>query len=120
MDTRFDTRYWITGQGLATPVEELETDHAMNILRMLVTKPDRTLAMLLNDIEKTPFCMAAWTPDKKATKVQSIHNATSMTAQELRVFALESTLGQALLCELAHRGVNVTNIVSLYEATTQH
>jgi len=116
MNTRFDNNFWITARGEVISVNELETDHAMNILRMFVTKPTRTMAMILTDIENSACYGGVWAVNASNARAQSIRNVTSLSTAELKEYALNSNLGRALASELERRGVNIVNILNLYAA----
>lgn len=116
MNTRFDGTHWINAAGVSSAVSELSTAHALNTLKMLVQHPDRTLAMLLDDLESGTYDTSPWSPAKNEIKIQSIRNATSMSTLELKEYALNSVLGKALATELEKRGVNVENITNIYAA----
>lgn len=63
MKTRFDGKLWIGAFGLAIEVKDMETAHLLNTVKMLVQKPARVQAMLVNDIEDATFEeQEAWTP----------------------------------------------------------
>lgn len=71
--------------------------------------------MLVDDIERATFAdTEAWTPNKNNTRKQSLHNVTSLSAEELVDYVTNSTLFQAMLNELEARGVNTENILTLY------
>ena len=55
MKTRFDGKLWIGAFGLAIEVKDMETAHLLNTVKMLVQKPARVQAMLVNDIEDATF-----------------------------------------------------------------
>lgn len=115
MKTRFDCPgVWITGCGEVVSLKDMETPHLMNTVKMLIQKPDRTMAILIHDVENDSFSSRVWTPFKDDDKAQSIHNITSMTGDELIRYAMETPLFKSMLDELQARGVNVDNIVMLY------
>ena len=115
MKTRFDGTLWVCGFGVALEVKEMETAHLLNTVKMLIQKPARTQAMLVDDVEKATFADSeAWTPNKNSTRKQSLHNVTSLSAEELVDYVTSSTLFQAMLNELEARGVNTENILTLY------
>ncbi len=120
MKTRFDeTTIWVTGMGCVTEIANMETDHLMNTVRMFVLKPNRTVGMIVSDIERSAVCLASnapWTPDTvrvRDVKKESISNITSMDTKELVEYALNSPLGKAMLMELSGRGVNISNFLDL-------
>ena len=119
MITRFDTDFWVTAQGEKLTVQEMETDHLLNTLKMFIKKPTRVINMLVNDIETCGACACAtpWVKDSTPNLVgQSIHNITSMTVEEVINYALNSKLGQAMRNELLSRRVNVDNYLTLSDS----
>lgn len=104
MKTRFDSKVWMTGLGEVIPVEQMETDHLLNTLKMLVQKPNRTINVIIRDIETAGN-------GQQDIKYQSIRNVTSMTPTQLIEFALNSPLGLAMKKELTDRGVDVENYI---------
>ncbi len=116
MTTRFDSNIWITAQGERLALTDMETAHLLNTLKMLVTKPERTISMLVADIElygEVGSCLIPWAKEAAPVAIKhSLHSITSMTADETRVYALHSTLGRAIRDELVSRGVNVESYVS--------
>lgn len=113
MKTRFDSKVWMTGLGEVIPVEQMETDHLLNTLKMLVQKPNRTINMIIRDIETAPdTCPSSpFGNGQQDIKHQSIRNVTSMTPTQLIEFALNSPLGLAMKKELTDRGVDVENYI---------
>ena len=109
--TRFDNdKTWIDSSGYTVDIAAMDTAHLINILRMFIAKPHRTMAMLVTDIER---CVP-WTPDGwPDPKVESLRNATSLTADDLRLYALDSNLGTAIVAELQSRGVNTDNVLEV-------
>lgn len=55
MKTRFDGKIWVMAYGVAIEVKEMETAHLLNTVKMLVQKPARVQAMLVDDIERATF-----------------------------------------------------------------
>lgn len=115
MTTRFDTTKWTTAKGDMLAVKEMETEHLLNVLKMLVQKPTIVVSMLICDIEaETSPCYEPWTKEGLAeTKFQSLHNATSMSADEILEYVLTCRLGTAMLTELSIRGINVDRYLIL-------
>ena len=114
MKTRFDYEgVWITGFG-AVPVADMETAHLLNIVKILVQKPARTLSMLISDIENATFSETVWTAHNEVDKKQSLRNVTSLSDTELTEYAISSPLFKSMIDELKSRGVNTDNIVKLY------
>lgn len=63
MKTRFDGKIWVMAYGVAIEVKEMETAHLLNTVKMLVQKPARVQAMLVDDIERATFAdPTVWTP----------------------------------------------------------
>lgn len=117
MKTRFDLRgVWFDYRGVQLSVSDMETVHIMNTAKMLLTKPDRTLAMLITDIENATFSETVWTPFNKDDRFASLRNATSMTADELRAYVQQTPLFQSLVEEMTRRGVNVENVLALSDS----
>lgn len=116
MKTRFDDKFWITGCGEVMQVKDMETEHMMNCVKMFVQKPERTIAMLIVDIEKHSdfYPVQPWNGSNAVENVvkESINNITSMTKAELIDYAMNSTLGKAMVEELCNRGVNVENYLT--------
>ena len=100
MKTRFDGKLWIGAFGLAIEVKDMETAHLLNTVKMLVQKPARVQAMLVNDGEDI--------------RKKSLHNATSLSSEELVQYVTGTPLFKAMMDELEARGVNTENIMELY------
>ena len=118
MKTRFDGKLWIGAFGLAIEVKDMETAHLLNTVKMLVQKPARVQAMLVNDIEDATFEeQEAWTPTGNGEDIRkkSLHNATSLSSEELVQYVTGTPLFKAMMEELEARGVNTENIMELYE-----
>lgn len=111
MNTRFDGQLWIGAFGVTLEVKEMETGHLLNTVKMLLQKPARVQAMLVADIENATFAEPqAWTANRKV----SVHNITSLSAEELVEYVKGTTLFNTMLAELEARGVNTENIMQLY------
>lgn len=116
MKTRFDeTKYWITAGGDAIRLKDMETAHLLNTVKMLLQKPTRTQAMLVVDIEHNAINRAVWTPAPVDPRALSIHNITSLTADELVSYVKTTPLFSAMIDELESRGVNTENTIKMYE-----
>lgn len=118
MKTRFDGTLWIGAGGCVFHPEEMETDHLLNTVKMLKSKPHITVNMIVRDVEASPDC-CPFTPfgNGHADLVKaSLFNITSMTPEQVAEYALNSNLGRALKAELIRRGVNVENYLSMVEA----
>lgn len=107
MKTRFDGKLWIGAFGLAIEVKDMETAHLLNTVKMLVQKPARVQAMLVNDIEDA-------TGNGEDIRKKSLHNATSLSSEELVQYVTGTPLFKAMMEELEARGVNTENIMELY------
>lgn len=85
MKTRFDDKCWITGNGEIIQISDMGTDHILNCLKMFIRKPDRTISMLIDDIENHPdTCpFQPWGNGLNDVVNKSINNITSMTKAEL-------------------------------------
>lgn len=104
MKTRFDGKIWVMAYGVAIEVKEMETAHLLNTVKMLVQKPARVQAMLVDDIERATFAdPTVWTPTGEGdTRKLSLRNVTG------------TPLFKAMLEELETRGINTENIMQLY------
>ena len=116
MNTRFDGQLWIGAFGVTLEVKEMETGHLLNTVKMLLQKPARVQAMLVADIENATFAEPqAWTANRKEDiRKVSVHNITSLSAEELVEYVKGTTLFNTMLAELEARGVNTENIMQLY------
>lgn len=80
MKTRFDSaKVWRTNNDTVVSIKELETSHLMNIVRMLLRRPETVQTMLVCDIERQS--RNVWRANDLVDEdaIASIHNATSMT-----------------------------------------
>lgn len=116
MKTRFDGKIWVMAYGVAIEVKEMETAHFLNTVKMLVQKPARVQAMLVDDIERATFAdPTVWTPTGEGdTRKLSLRNVTSLSADELTTYVTGTPLFKAMLEELETRGINTENIMQLY------
>lgn len=116
MKTRFDGKIWVMAYGVAIEVKEIETAHLLNTVKMLVQKPARVQAMLVDDIERATFAdPTVWTPTGEGdTRKLSLRNVTSLSADELTTYVTGTPLFKAMLEELETRGINTENIMQLY------
>ena len=116
MKTRFDGKIWVMAYGVAIEVKEMETAHLLNTVKMLVQKPARVQAMLVDDIERATFAdPTVWTPTREGdTRKLSLRNVTSLSADELTTYVTGTPLFKAMLEELETRGINTENIMQLY------
>lgn len=116
MKTRFDGKIWVMAYGVAIEVKEMETAHLLNTVKMLVQKPARVQAMLVDDIERATFAdPMVWTPTGEGdTRKLSLRNVTSLSADELTTYVTGTPLFKAMLEELETRGINTENIMQLY------
>ncbi len=116
MKTRFDGKIWVMAYGVAIEVKEMETAHLLNTVKMLVQKPARVPAMLVDDIERATFAdPTVWTPTGEGdTRKLSLRNVTSLSADELTTYVTGTPLFKAMLEELETRGINTENIMQLY------
>lgn len=119
MKTRFDIYgKWITACGEVRSVSDMETDHIMNTMRMLIQKPSRTISMLIHDIESCNFMdmSIAWIPTNMDYVIkESIYNVTTMGLDDLKAYVKQTPLFKSMCDVLEKRGVNVTNILSILE-----
>ncbi len=114
LKTRFENaETWTDAQGREWRISDMSTLHLTNLFTMLLMRPERILSMLLHDVENLTYDDHVWDAasrrDRRALK-QSVKNVTSMTADELRDYALKSDLGAAVISELETRGVDVDNV----------
>ena len=116
MKTRFDGKIWVMAYGVAIEVKEMETAHLLNTVKMLVQKPARVQAMLVDDIERATFAdPTVWTPTGEGdTRKLSLRNVPSLSADELTTYVTGTPLFKAMLEELETRGINTENIMQLY------
>ena len=116
MKTRSDGKIWVMAYGVAIEVKEMETAHLLNTVKMLVQKPARVQAMLVNDIERATFAdPTVCTPTGEGdTRKLSLRNVTSLSADELTTYVTGTPLFKAMLEELETRGINTENIMQLY------
>lgn len=116
MKTRFDGKIWVMAYGVAIEVKEMETAHLLNTVKMLVQKPARVQAMLVDDIERATFAdPTVWTPTGEGdARKLSLRNVTSLSADELTTYVTGTPLFKAMLEELETRGINTENIMQLY------
>ena len=116
MKTRFDGKIWVMAYGVAIEVKEMETAHLLNTVKMLVQKPARVQAMLVDDIERATFAdPTVWTPTGEGDiRKLSLRNVTSLSADELTTYVTGTPLFKAMLEELETRGINTENIMQLY------
>lgn len=116
MKTRFDGKIWVMAYGVAIEVKEMETAHLLNTVKMLVQKPARVQAMLVDDIERATFAdPTVWTPTGEGdTRKLSLRNMTNLSADELTTYVTGTPLFKAMLEELETRGINTENIMQLY------
>lgn len=116
MKTRFDGKIWVMAYGVAIEVKEMETAHLLNTVKMLVQKPARVQAMLVDDIERATFAdPTVWTTTGEGdTRKLSLRNVTSLSADELTTYVTGTPLFKAMLEELETRGINTENIMQLY------
>lgn len=114
MKTRFDCAdSWTTVTGEEIRIEEMTTIHLMNLFGMFVRRPDRTMAMLVSDIDSGEYAERVWFPRKTEDVKQSIANVTSMSETDLIDYALSSPLGEAVKAELVKRGVQLENSLAI-------
>lgn len=117
MKTRFDIpNIWIAAGGEVIAVQNMETPHLMNTVKMLIQKPSRVLSMLITDIENAAFTDPVWTV-KNVHRKESLSNVTSLSADELIEYVQETPLFRSMIAELQARGVNTDNVVQLFSST---
>lgn len=112
MKTRFDSaEVWRTNNDTPVSIEELETSHLMNIVRMLLRRPETVQTMLVCDIERQS--RNVWKANNIVDEdtVESIHNATSMTPREVVQWVQGTPLFTAIVFTLEGRGVNTSVLI---------
>lgn len=115
MKTRFDlVGVWAGSYTGPIQIADMVTPHILNTVKMLIQNPDRTLSMLIADIESATFSEAVWTVHNDCDKKQSLRNVTSMSRAELVEYAMNSPLFKSLVAELDNRGVNTENVIKLF------
>lgn len=116
MITRFDNdETWIT-ENNDYDIEDMETAHILNTIRLFVLKPNSVIGMLIKDVEENNIeeNTTVWSKTflrKRNIKKESINNITSMTDDEVKEYVMSSPLVNAMKIELEKRGVNVENII---------
>lgn len=112
MKTRFDSaEVWRTNNDTMVSIKELETSHLMNIVRMLLRRPETVQTMLVCDIEwqSRNVWKANNIVDEDA--IESIHNATSMTPREVVQWVQDTPLFNTIVFTLEGRGVNTSVLI---------
>lgn len=124
MFTRFDDNNWICSKKIKHSLNELETEQLMEIAKTLYTRPTTIMGMMVMDVEdsvnpnsvNSPSNLTPWNKDWEYMLKESISNITSMTADDIIKYAFGSRLGRCLQFELARRGVNLQNYLSMLES----
>lgn len=109
MKTRFDSaEIWRTNNDTMVSIKELETSHLMNIVRMLLRRPETVQTMLVCDIERQS--RNVWKANNIVDEdaIESIHNATSMTPREVVQWVQDTPLFNTIVFTLEGRGVNTS------------
>lgn len=112
MKTRFDSaEVWRTNNDTMVSIKELETSHLMNIVRMLLRRPETVQTMLVCDIER--HSRNVWKANNIVDEdaVESIHNATSMTPREVVQWVQDTPLFNTIVFTLEGRGVNTSVLI---------
>lgn len=112
MKTRFDsTEVWRTNNDTMVSIKELETSHLMNIVRMLLRRPETVQTMLVCDIERQS--RNVWKANNIVDEdaIESIHNATSMTLREVVQWVQDTPLFNTIVFTLEGRGVNTSVLI---------
>jgi len=121
MFTRFDDIWWISGKRQKMSFQVMDTDHMLNIARMLYTRPSCIVKMMVQDIEGGRKSagghhpQSPWVKDWEDLTHESIRNITNMNVDEIVSYAFNSHLGLALQSELKRRGVCLSNYLSLLD-----
>lgn len=112
MKTRFDSaEVWRTNNDTMVSIKELETSHLMNIVRMLLRRPETVQTMLICDIERQS--RNVWKANNIVDEdaIESIHNATSMTPREVVQWVQDTPLFNTIVFTLEGRGVNTSVLI---------
>lgn len=112
MKTRFDSaEVWRTNNDTMVSIKELETSHLMNIVRMLLRRPETVQTMLVCDIERQS--RNVWKANNLVDEdaIESIHNATSMTPREVVQWVQDTPLFNTIVITLEGRGVNTSVLI---------
>lgn len=112
MKTRFDSaEIWRTNNDTMVSTKELETSHLMNIVRMLLRRPETVQTMLVCDIERQS--RNVWKANNIVDEdaIESIHNATSMTPREVVQWVQDTPLFNTIVFTLEGRGVNTSVLI---------
>lgn len=112
MKTRFDSaEIWRTNNDTMVSIKELETSHLMNIVRMLLRRPETVQTMLVCDIERQS--RNVWKANNIVDEdaIESIHNATSMTPREVVQWVQDTPLFNIIVFTLEGRGVNTSMLI---------
>ena len=112
MKTRFDSaEVWSTNNDTMVSIKELETSHLMNIVRMLLRRPETVQTMLVCDIERQS--RNVWKANNIVDEdaIESIHNATSMTPREVVQWVQDTPLFNTIVFTLEGRGVNTSVLI---------
>ena len=112
MKTRFDSaKVWRTNNDTTVSIKELETSHLMNIVRMLLRRPETVQTTLVCDIERQS--RNVWKANNIVDEdaVESIHNATSMTPSEVIQWVQGTPLFTTIVFTLEGRGVNTSVLI---------
>lgn len=112
MKARFDSaEVWRTNNDTMVSIKELETSHLMNIVRMLLRRPETVQTMLVCDIERQS--RNVWKANNIVDEdaIESIHNATSMTPREVVQWVQDTPLFNTIVFTLEGRGVNTSVLI---------
>lgn len=112
MKTRFDSaEIWRTNNDTMVSIKELETSHLMNIVRILLRRPETVQTMLVCDIERQS--RNVWKANNIVDEdaIESIHNATSMTPREVVQWVQDTPLFNTIVFTLEGRGVNTSVLI---------
>lgn len=118
MKTRFDERVWLDNHGKSHSFPSLETDHLLNIAKMIYSRPEVVIRMMIRDIEKESRRIERLTPGSVSTGDpvrESIRSITGMDAKKIVDYAFSSPLGQELQLAIEARGICLGNYLLLCE-----
>ena len=118
MKTRFDGRVWLDDRGNSRSFFSLETEHLLNIAKMIYSRPEVVIRMMIKDIEKEGYKIERFKPWGVSTVDpvrESIQSITGMTPKEIVDYAFSSPLGQELQSALEARGICLENYLLLCE-----
>lgn len=101
-----DTQNWRPHDN-AIPIEKMDTTHIINLISMLLNKPEKTLSMLLDDVDSPKYSTVnVPTIIMEEIKKDLRYKITSQRREDLVSIGYYSPLFRALINELNQRGLN--------------